>query len=95
MTGPLYRLGRVCSRHHWPVIGVWLVLAISLVVAANAAGEQNSDNLPLGLDGPTPIASYVPLLMFAILFGLSMDYGCSCSPRSRSTGRPHATLARP
>jgi RND superfamily putative drug exporter len=28
----------------------------------------------LGLDGPIPIVSYVPLLMFAILFGLSMDY---------------------
>jgi RND superfamily putative drug exporter len=28
----------------------------------------------IGLDGPTPIVSYVPLLMFAILFGLSMDY---------------------
>jgi putative drug exporter of the RND superfamily len=29
---------------------------------------------PIGLDGPVPIASYVPLIMFAILFGLSMDY---------------------
>jgi putative drug exporter of the RND superfamily len=28
----------------------------------------------IGLDGPVPIASYVPLIMFAILFGLSMDY---------------------
>jgi putative drug exporter of the RND superfamily len=28
----------------------------------------------LGLDGAVPIASYVPLLMFTILFGLSMDY---------------------
>jgi RND superfamily putative drug exporter len=28
----------------------------------------------IGLDGSVPIASYVPLLMFAILFGLSMDY---------------------
>jgi RND superfamily putative drug exporter len=28
----------------------------------------------LGLDGAVAIASYVPLLMFAILFGLSMDY---------------------
>ena len=31
----------------------------------------------VGLDAPAgtvPIASYVPLLMFAILFGLSMDY---------------------
>jgi RND superfamily putative drug exporter len=28
----------------------------------------------IGLDGSVPIASYVPLFMFAILFGLSMDY---------------------
>ncbi len=28
----------------------------------------------IGLDGPVPIVSYVPLFMFAILFGLSMDY---------------------
>ncbi|MGE7435758.1 MMPL family transporter [Kitasatospora sp. NPDC001175] len=28
----------------------------------------------IGLDGPVPIPGYVPLLMFAVLFGLSMDY---------------------
>ena len=28
----------------------------------------------IGLDGAMPIVSFVPLLMFAILFGLSMDY---------------------
>ena len=28
----------------------------------------------IGLDGPVPIVSYVPLFMFAVLFGLSMDY---------------------
>jgi RND superfamily putative drug exporter len=28
----------------------------------------------LGLTGATPVVSFVPLLMFAILFGLSMDY---------------------
>jgi putative drug exporter of the RND superfamily len=28
----------------------------------------------IGLDGSVPIVSYVPLFMFAILFGLSMDY---------------------
>jgi RND superfamily putative drug exporter len=28
----------------------------------------------LGLDGAVPIVSFVPLMMFAILFGLSMDY---------------------
>ncbi|MFF4294262.1 MMPL family transporter [Streptomyces vinaceus] len=29
---------------------------------------------PLGLGGPVPVPGYVPLLMFAVLFGLSMDY---------------------
>ena len=28
----------------------------------------------IGLDGSVPVVSYVPLFMFAILFGLSMDY---------------------
>ncbi|BEL08005.1 MMPL family transporter [Actinoplanes sichuanensis] len=28
----------------------------------------------VGLDGPVPIESYVPMLLFALLFGLSMDY---------------------
>jgi RND superfamily putative drug exporter len=28
----------------------------------------------VGLDGPIPIVSFLPLVMFAILFGLSMDY---------------------
>jgi RND superfamily putative drug exporter len=28
----------------------------------------------IGLDGPVPVVSYVPLFMFAVLFGLSMDY---------------------
>jgi RND superfamily putative drug exporter len=28
----------------------------------------------IGLDGPAPIESYVPMLLFALLFGLSMDY---------------------
>ena len=28
----------------------------------------------IGLDSAVPIVSYVPLFMFAILFGLSMDY---------------------
>ena len=27
----------------------------------------------IGLEGPIPIESYVPMMMFAVLFGLSMD----------------------
>ena len=45
MTGPLYRIGRVCSRHHWPVIVAWILAAIALILVSSAAGEQNSDNL--------------------------------------------------
>ena len=27
MTGPLYHLGRLCSRHHKLVIAAWIVVA--------------------------------------------------------------------
>jgi putative drug exporter of the RND superfamily len=47
MTGPLYRIGGFCSRHHWPVIALWVVAVIAVAVAANAAGVKNSDNLSL------------------------------------------------
>jgi RND superfamily putative drug exporter len=47
MTGPLYRIGGFCSRHHWPVIGTWVVLVVAVAVIANAAGAKNSDNLTL------------------------------------------------
>ena len=53
MTGPLYRLGGFCSRHHWPVIALWVVLAIALALAASAVGEKNSDNLSLPGTGST------------------------------------------
>ncbi|MBN1527492.1 MAG: MMPL family transporter [Thermoleophilaceae bacterium] len=47
MTGPLYRIGRACARHHWPVVAAWLLAAVALVAVAQAAGSQNSDNLSL------------------------------------------------
>jgi putative drug exporter of the RND superfamily len=47
MTGPLYVIGRFCSRHHWPVIAVWAVLAIALVAIGNVAGSKTSENLTL------------------------------------------------
>jgi RND superfamily putative drug exporter len=37
----------------------------------------------LGLDGEVPIVSFVPLFMFAILFGLSMDYNVFLLSRIR------------
>jgi RND superfamily putative drug exporter len=53
MTGPLYAIGRFCSRHHYPVIAVWVVLAIALVAIGNAAGSKTSENLTLPGSGST------------------------------------------
>ncbi|MFJ5631546.1 MMPL family transporter [Streptomyces goshikiensis] len=53
---------------------------LNLVSVAAAYGvltalfQQGLGAGALGLDGPVPIPGYVPLLMFAVLFGLSMDY---------------------
>ncbi len=53
MTGPLYAIGRFCSRHHWPVIGAWVVLAIALVLIGQAGGSKTSENLTLPGTGST------------------------------------------
>jgi putative drug exporter of the RND superfamily len=53
MTGPLYAIGRFCSRHHYPVIAVWLVLAIALVLIGQAGGSKTSENLTLPGTGST------------------------------------------
>ncbi|HET9164025.1 MAG TPA: MMPL family transporter [Solirubrobacterales bacterium] len=54
MTGPLYAIGRFCSRHHWPVIGAWIALAIALLAISHASGSKTSENLTLpGTDSTT------------------------------------------
>ncbi|HEY2715615.1 MAG TPA: MMPL family transporter [Solirubrobacterales bacterium] len=53
MTGPLYAIGRFCSRHHWPVIGAWIVIAVALVAISSAAGSKTSENLTLPGTGST------------------------------------------
>ncbi len=53
MTGPLYAIGRFCSRHHWPVIGIWIVLAVALVLIGQAGGSKTSENLTLPGSGST------------------------------------------
>jgi RND superfamily putative drug exporter len=47
MTAPLYALGRFSSRHHYPVIAVWIVLAIALLAISHSAGSKTSENLTL------------------------------------------------
>ncbi|HSS32511.1 MAG TPA: MMPL family transporter [Solirubrobacterales bacterium] len=53
MTAPLYAIGRFCSRHHYPVIAVWVALAIALVAISSAAGSKTSENLTLPGTGST------------------------------------------
>ncbi|HVY97611.1 MAG TPA: MMPL family transporter [Solirubrobacterales bacterium] len=47
MTAPLYAIGRFCARHHYPVIGLWIVVAVALVAIGQASGSKTSENLTL------------------------------------------------
>jgi RND superfamily putative drug exporter len=53
VTGPLYAIGRFCSRHHWPTIGVWIVAAVALVLVGQAGDSKTNDNLTLPGTGST------------------------------------------
>src|SRR3954466_12891437 len=53
MTGPLYAIGRFCSRHHYPVIAAWVILAIAPVAIGPASGSKTNDNLTLPGTGST------------------------------------------
>ncbi len=53
MTGPLYAIGRFCARHHWPTIGVWILIAVALVLAGQAGESKTNDNLTLPGTGST------------------------------------------
>ena len=52
----------------------------------------------LGLDHAMPVSSWIPILIFAILFGLSMDYEVFLLSRVRenwlATGDPHGSVIR-
>jgi putative drug exporter of the RND superfamily len=48
----------------------------------------------IGLDGAIPIVSFVPLLMFAILFGLSMDYEVFLLTQMREHYQEHSEPSR-
>jgi RND superfamily putative drug exporter len=53
MTAPLYAIGRFCSRHHWPVIAAWVVLAVGLVLVGQTGESKTNDNLTLPGTGST------------------------------------------
>ena len=55
--------------------GIMNLVSIGAAFGVVTAVFENGHGVSLvGLDGEVPIVSFVPLMMFAILFGLSMDY---------------------
>ena len=52
---------------------------VALVLEGGWAGQL------IGIDHPTPLAPFIPVLMFAVLFGLSMDYEVFLVARMRET----------
>ena len=71
---------------------LWVPLvsaAFNLLSIAAAYGvvvlvfQQEVGSSVLGVEGEVPIVSFVPLFMFAILFGLSMDYNVFLQSRIR------------
>jgi putative drug exporter of the RND superfamily len=65
-----------------------ILAAYGVVVAVFQKGLGSS---LLGVDGEVPIVSFVPLFMFAILFGLSMDYNVFLQSRIREEYHRGAT----
>jgi RND superfamily putative drug exporter len=47
VTRPLYWLGRTSARHHWVVIALWIVVALTVVLLARGAGDRTADNLTM------------------------------------------------
>ena len=47
LTRTLYRLAHLCIRHRFVVIGLWVVVAIALVLVSHRLGDNTNDNLTL------------------------------------------------
>jgi RND superfamily putative drug exporter len=47
LTGVIYRLAQFCVRRRFVVLGVWLVVAVALVVVSHRLGDNTTDNLSL------------------------------------------------
>jgi RND superfamily putative drug exporter len=63
------------------------------VMALFAGGGWFGSDL-LGIDRATPVAPFIPVMMFAILFGLSMDYEVFLLSRVREEYLGHSDTAR-
>ena len=85
---PLDRRARDGDRHE-PALGR------SRLRAARARLPRGNRQRALGLREAETIDAWVPLFLFAVLFGLSMDYQVSCSAASASATGRRATPTLP
>jgi RND superfamily putative drug exporter len=75
--------------------GIMNLLSVSaaygvMTLAANGGGLSNL----IGIDHEVPIAPFMPVMMFAILFGLSMDYEVFLVSRIREEYLRHGDTSR-
>jgi len=84
---------------HSPLIalkaGIMNLLSVSaaygvMTLAANGGGLSNL----IGIDHEVPVAPFMPVMMFAILFGLSMDYEVFLISRIREEYLKHGDTSR-
>jgi len=47
VSARLHRLGALCVRHRWPVVGIWVVVVVALAIWAGSVGSNTTDNLSL------------------------------------------------
>jgi RND superfamily putative drug exporter len=66
------------------VLGFLLTIAAALGIAVWTFQEGHLSGL-LGVDTPSPIVSFLPVLLIAILFGLAMDYEVFLVSRMRES----------
>ena len=93
-------VGRWSASHPWTAIAAWLGAVAVLLVAGHLAGallQWGWGQSLLGFTSVHSVASWLPLFLFVVLFGLSMDYHVFILSRIREaydrTGRTEVAVA--
>jgi hypothetical protein len=87
-AGVLGAVGRTCDRHRWLPLAAWIVGTACRVRRARGGQPVGWLHQLFGFPEKVPVTTWVPMFLFVILFGLSMD-GADAS------GGGSAGLARP
>lgn len=69
MTKVLYSLGRFSVRRRFVVLGVWLVVAVALVVASHQTGDTTNNNLSLPGTGSQQAMTGIGVIQRSVVLG--------------------------